>query len=183
MNLSKSASKAFIFIPVAVLVLFLIYNGTEPYFSSTRFCVSCHAMTYPERELRASTHFGALFEFECGDCHLPPGPIERTVTHALDGAKDMVNNFRYNIKTEEEFERYRAEFAHKARVALKKWDSSPCRQCHKNPVPRNDWARPFHEEMKAGKKTCIDCHQNLFHKKVPEEDLERGMAEGRIVLK
>lgn len=182
MDLSRSASKALIFIPVIVMALFLLYSGTERYFSSTGFCVSCHSMTYPERELRASSHFGPLgFAPECGDCHLPPGFFERATTHAVEGAKDMISNFRYNIRSEEEFDRFRAEFAHKARVALKKWDSSPCRVCHRNPVPKNDWARPFHEEMKGGKKTCIDCHQNIFHKKVPEEDLDKGIAEGRIV--
>lgn len=179
---STYARNILIFAPLLLLGLSWLYAGTEEYFSSTKFCVACHSMTYPERELRASSHFGPLgFTPECGDCHLPPGFFERATTHAIDGAKDMVSNFRYNIRSEEDFDRYRAEFAHKARVRLKKWDSSPCRTCHRNPVPRNDWARPFHEEMRGGKKTCIDCHQNIFHKKVPEEDLERGIAEGRIV--
>lgn len=178
----RYARNILIFAPLLLLVLSWLYAGTEGYFSSTRFCVSCHSMTYPEKELRASTHFGPLgFAPECGDCHLPPGFFERATTHAIDGVKDVVNELRYNIKTEEEFDRYRAGFAHKARIRLKKWDSSPCRTCHRNPVPKNDWARPFHDEMKEGKKTCIDCHQNIFHKRVPEEDLDRGIAEGRIV--
>ena len=31
--------------------------------------------------------------------------------------------------------------------------------------------------------TCIDCHQNLVHKKVPEHDLNASLAQGKMVLK
>jgi hypothetical protein len=31
--------------------------------------------------------------------------------------------------------------------------------------------------------TCIDCHQNLVHKKVPENDLNASLAQGQPVLK
>jgi hypothetical protein len=31
--------------------------------------------------------------------------------------------------------------------------------------------------------TCIDCHQNLVHKKVPEMDLNASKARGVMVLR
>jgi hypothetical protein len=31
--------------------------------------------------------------------------------------------------------------------------------------------------------TCIDCHQNLVHKKVPEHDLNASLAQGQPVAK
>jgi hypothetical protein len=37
--------------------------------------------------------------------------------------------------------------------------------------------------MQSEGATCIDCHQNLVHKKVPEHDLNASLAQGRPVLK
>ena len=66
---------------------------------------------------------------------------------------------------------------------MKKWNDSPCRVCHKAVRPSSDDAAKQHKRMESEGLTCIDCHQNLVHEEVPEEDLVRGMKEGKIVLK
>ena len=43
------------------------------------------------------------------------------------------------------------------------------------------WAA--HKKMETEGATCIDCHQNLVHKKVPESDLTASLAQGAMVLK
>ena len=40
-----------------------------------------------------------------------------------------------------------------------------------------------HKKMETEGATCIDCHQNLVHKKVPEMDLNASKAQGTMVLK
>ena len=37
--------------------------------------------------------------------------------------------------------------------------------------------------METENKSCIDCHQNLVHEEVPEEDIVEGMKQGKIVVK
>jgi nitrate/TMAO reductase-like tetraheme cytochrome c subunit len=66
---------------------------------------------------------------------------------------------------------------------LKRWDSVTCRACHKDPQPPGADARAAHEKMRTHKATCIDCHQNLVHKEVPETDLDASLAQGRRVEK
>ena len=55
--------------------------------------------------------------------------------------------------------------------------------CHKSVKPSSEDAEKKHKKMQTEGLTCIDCHQNLVHDEVPEEDLVKGMKEGKIVLK
>ena len=158
--------------------------GWERAFSTTGFCTSCHSMSYPYEELKASTHYGALgMNPGCGDCHLPQNFILRAESHIVDGTKELIAHLRYDYSTKEKFDERRALMAHYARVNLRKWDSSPCRVCHKAVKPSSEEAEREHKKMETGGATCIDCHQNLVHEEVPEEDIEKGMKEGKIVLK
>lgn len=167
---------------VVVFIATVVGFRAERYFSSTRFCIGCHSMTYVYQETRRSTHFGRLgLDPECGDCHLPARPLSRLWAHAAAGARDVVREITGDFSTEEKFDAARAELAHRARVDLRRWDSGPCRSCHENPRPRSGFVQRMHDRMETGDWTCIDCHQNLAHKPVPEEDIKRGMEEGRIV--
>ena len=68
-------------------------------------------------------------------------------------------------------------------MKLKEWDSLTCRACHKNTKPPGASAKAAHAKMQGEGATCIDCHQNLVHKKVPEHDLSASLVQGRPVLK
>ena len=174
-------------VAVTAIVTLVVSFGTlrmEKVFSSTKFCVSCHSMSYPQKELKESTHFGSLgVNPECEDCHLPPNFIQRVESHVFDGTRGLIGEFRHDLKTKKGFDEHRAEYAHNARMNLRKWDSSPCRVCHKNVKPSSEDAEKKHKKMQTEGKTCIDCHQNLVHEEVPEEDIVKGMQEGKIVLK
>ncbi len=168
---------------VTLAVTFGIIGG-EKFFSSTAFCLSCHSMSYPYEELKESSHYGGPgLNPECQDCHLPPQFLLRVESHIVDGIRALIGELKHDLSTKEEFDKYRLEYAHNARMNLKKWDSSPCRTCHKAVEPSTEDVEREHRKMETEGRTCIDCHQNLVHEEVEEEDLDRSMAEGRIVLK
>lgn len=183
-NFIKEKGKVIIITAIITLAVTFGIIGAEKYVSSTKFCVSCHSMTYNLAELKESSHYGAKgVNPECQDCHLPPQFLKRVKSHIVDGTRALLGEFRYDLSTVEKFDKFRAEYAHNARINIRKWDSSPCRTCHKAPKPSSDEAAAEHKKMETEKKNCIDCHQNLVHKEVPEEDIVKGMKEGKIVLK
>lgn len=161
-----SFKSRFIILVTAVVVSALTLTGVaaERYFSSTAFCTKCHSMTFPYQDIKRSVHYGRLgINPECGDCHLPPGFARRMVVHAVDGIRDTISEARHDLSTREYYEVYRDEFKKKAVRAIRGWNSSPCRSCHKTPKPRSESGRASHRAMAAGNATCIDCHQGIFH--------------------
>lgn len=170
---------------LGMLALIVAVFGGEAALSSTRFCLSCHSMSYPAEELRQSTHYGALgVNPECKDCHIPPGLANfhlALATHVVDGARELVLELRNDYSDLAKFDARRAGMAYAARMNLKRWDSVTCRACHKDPQPPGATARAAHGRMRTHGATCIDCHQNLVHEEVPETDLDASLAQGRPV--
>ncbi len=169
------------------IVLVAVVFGGEAALSTEEFCTSCHSMTYPQAELKQSTHYGALgINPGCKDCHIPQG-IENfhlaVATHAIDGARELYLELVNDYSTLEKFNERRLEMAHDARMNLKKWDSITCRTCHKKPAPPGESAQAEHKKMETEGATCIDCHQNLVHEEVPMTDLNASIAQGKLVLK
>ena len=161
--------------------------GGEAALSTDGFCTSCHSMTYPQEELKRSTHYGALgVNPGCKDCHIPQG-IENfhlaVATHVIDGARELYLEIANDYSTLEKFNERRLEMAHDARMNLKKWDSVTCRTCHRNPEPPGEDAQAAHKKMETEGATCIDCHQNLVHAEVAMTDLDASIAAGKMVLK
>ncbi len=161
--------------------------GGEAALSTNAFCTSCHSMSYPAQELKKSSHYGALGANPgCKDCHVPQGMENVHLalsTHLYDGARELVLEWKHDYSTIEKFNARRLDMAHYARMNLKRWDSVTCRSCHKAPQPPGQDAKAAHEKMQTQGATCIDCHQNLVHKKVPETDLDASLAQGKLVLK
>jgi nitrate/TMAO reductase-like tetraheme cytochrome c subunit len=167
------------------VALLAVLIGGEAALSTTEFCVGCHSMSYPAEELRKSSHYGALGANPgCKDCHIPQGLANfhlAVATHVIDGARELFLEFRNDYSDIKKFDARRPEMAHDARMNLKRWDSVTCRACHKDPQPPGADARAAHEKMRTQQATCIDCHQNLVHKEVPETDLDASLAQGRRV--
>jgi nitrate/TMAO reductase-like tetraheme cytochrome c subunit len=161
----SARSRLIIFITaVVVCALTLIGVASERYFSSTGYCTGCHSMTYPYAGTRNSVHYARLgADPECGDCHIPPGFPKRLVVHFKRGVRDAVSEFRHDLSTREYYELYRVEFREKAIEELKSWDSAPCMTCHKAPRPSTEAGRKAHREFYGGKRTCVDCHQGIYH--------------------
>ncbi len=169
---------------VVTVAVIAIVDGGMKVLSSTTFCLSCHDMTYPAEELKESGHYGSLgVNPECHNCHIPPDFIGEIKAHVVDGTRALIGELTKDLSTKEKFDEYRAEFAHNARIGLKKMDSATCRTCHKHPMPPTDEAAAQHKKMETEGATCIDCHQNLVHEAVDEEDLNEGLKQGKIVLK
>ncbi|MBZ0133579.1 MAG: NapC/NirT family cytochrome c [Rhodocyclaceae bacterium] len=171
---------------MAVVLAAAVFGG-EAAVSTTGFCLSCHSMSYPAEELKKSTHYGALGANPgCKDCHIPQGLANfhlAVATHVIDGARELVMEFKHDYSDIKKFNVRRLEMAHDARMNLKRWDSVTCRSCHRDPQPPGADAKAAHEKMRTNRATCIDCHQNLVHKEVPETDLDASLAQGKRVLK
>jgi nitrate/TMAO reductase-like tetraheme cytochrome c subunit len=169
------------------IVLLAVVFGGEAALSTDEFCTSCHSMSYPQEELKQSTHYGALGANPgCKDCHIPQG-IENfhlaVYTHIVDGARELYLELVNDYSTLEKFNERRLIMAHDARMNLKNWDSITCRTCHKNPDPPGESAQAEHKKMETEGATCIDCHQNLVHEEAPMTDLNASLAAGKMVLK
>ncbi len=169
------------------IVLVAVVFGGEAALSTEGFCTSCHSMSYPQEELKQSSHYGALgVNPGCKDCHIPQG-IENfhlaVATHIVDGARELYLELVNDYSTLEKFNERRLIMAHDARMNLKKWDSITCKTCHKNPQPPGASAQAEHKKMETEGATCIDCHQNLVHAEAPMTDLKASLAAGKMVLK
>ncbi|MBK7352553.1 MAG: NapC/NirT family cytochrome c [Nitrosomonas sp.] len=171
---------------VGVVLVAVVFGG-EAALSTEEFCTSCHSMSYPQEELKKSSHYGALgVNPGCKDCHIPQG-FENfhlaVATHVVDGARELYLELVNDYSTLEKFNERRLIMAHDARMNLKKWDSVTCRTCHKNPDPPGESAQTEHKKMVTEGATCIDCHQNLVHTEAPMTDLNASLASGKLVLK
>jgi len=169
------------------IIMVTVVLAGEAALSTTEFCTSCHSMSYPAKELKESSHYGALGSNpECKHCHIPQGlgnlhlAIE---THIVDGARELYMEFTEDYSTVEKFNERRLIMAHDARMNLKGWDSITCRECHRNPQPPGADAKAAHKKMETEGATCIDCHQNLVHEEVEETDLNASKARGEMVVR
>ncbi len=167
MAASMNRGRAIKIVAIAVVAVSAVIVGgwrAERFFSSTDFCISCHVMRYPFEEMKRSLHYAASGGIpECGDCHLPRDPVDRTITHAAKGIKDLYGVFTKDISSQEGFSRYRDELADSAAADLRRWDGGPCRGCHGVPVPSSAPGRAAHMKLQRGEATCIDCHRGIFH--------------------
>jgi nitrate/TMAO reductase-like tetraheme cytochrome c subunit len=161
--------------------------GGEAAISTTEFCVSCHSMSYAAEELKKSSHYAALgTDPGCKDCHIPQGLANfhlALYTHTYDGVRGVYNELTHDYSTIQKFNARRLEAAQVVRMNLKRWDSVTCRACHSNTRPPGESARDAHKKMQTKGATCIDCHQNLVHKEVEETDLDKSLAQGKMVMK
>jgi len=168
------------------IALVAVVFGGEAALSTEEFCTSCHSMTYTQKELKDSTHYGALgVNPTCKDCHIPQGFKNfhlALYTHAVDGARELYLEMMHDYSTLEKFNERRLIMAHDARMNLKKWDSVTCRDCHRDPNPPGADAQEAHKKLKTEGATCIDCHQNLVHEEVAKTDLNASLAAGKMVL-
>jgi len=74
------------------------------------------------------------------------------------------------------------EAAFAARRWLQARDSAPCRRCHELEAIegiRPDTAEIHREDAKG--KTCVDCHYNLVHRKVPHERTFKRAAWNQMI--
>jgi nitrate/TMAO reductase-like tetraheme cytochrome c subunit len=152
--------------------------------SSNEFCTSCHSMAYAEQTYRASVHYNSAsgVRASCGDCHVSEGVFAATWDHAM-GTKDLFKQlFGPDYDDPVINLLHLPEAAFHARQWFRERDSATCRRCHELTAiqgKRADTAA-IHLEDAQGK-TCIDCHYNLVHRKVPDRQTFKREAWNRMV--
>lgn len=156
----------------------------DHYTSSNEFCTTCHSMTYAEVEYRQSVHYNSAsgVRASCGDCHVSEGVIMATYDHAI-GTKDLIKQMfgaDYDDPVVNLLHLPEAAFA--ARDWFRKRDSATCLRCHTLEAIQGTRAHTaaIHQEETEGK-SCIDCHMNLVHRKVPSEQTFKREAWNAMV--
>ncbi|HCS90767.1 MAG: cytochrome C [Thiohalocapsa sp. PB-PSB1] len=152
--------------------------------SSNKFCISCHSMTYADEVYQQSAHYNSAsgVRASCADCHVSEGLIMATYDHAV-GAKDLFKQWfgpDYDDPVVNALHLPEAAFA--ARDWFRARNSAPCKRCHTLEAIQGIRANTaaIHREETEGK-TCIDCHYNLVHRKVPAKSTFKRQAWNAMV--
>jgi nitrate/TMAO reductase-like tetraheme cytochrome c subunit len=156
----------------------------DHYTSSNAFCTTCHSMTYADETYRQTVHYNSAsgVRASCGDCHVSEGVFAATWDHAI-GSKDL---FKQLFGPDYDDPVINTLHLPEAAFAARKWfrvrDSATCERCHTLEAiqgKRADTAAIHREETDG--KSCIDCHYNLVHRKVPDESTFKREAWNRMV--
>jgi nitrate/TMAO reductase-like tetraheme cytochrome c subunit len=156
----------------------------DHYTSTNEFCTTCHSMSYADETYRQTVHFDSAsgVRASCGDCHVSEGVFAATWDHAI-GSKDL---FKQLFGPDYDDPVINTLHLPEAAFAARKWfrarDSATCKRCHVQDAiqgKRADTAAIHREETEG--KSCIDCHYNLVHRKVPDEITFKRDAWNRMV--
>ncbi len=172
-------------------VLFLI--EFDQLTSSETFCTTCHSMELAAIPYRTSSHYLPVsgVRASCGDCHVSEGVFAATWDHVMGGKDLFAQIFGPDYDDPVINALHLPDSAFAARRWFQDKDSQTCKRCHQLDAIQGNRADTLaiHRE-ETGSKTCIDCHTNLVHRKVPDErtfkrkewnrmiEMEFGLAPG-----
>jgi nitrate/TMAO reductase-like tetraheme cytochrome c subunit len=166
-----------------IVFMFFLLEFDE-FTSSNEFCTTCHSMTYADVSYQQSVHYNSAsgVRATCGDCHVSEGLIMATYDHAV-GTKDLIKQLfgpKYDDPVVNLLHLPEAAFA--ARNWFRRRDSATCKRCHTIEAIQGTRANTaaIHQEETEGK-TCVDCHYNLVHRKVPDQKTFKREAWNRMV--
>lgn len=154
-------------------IVFMLFLIEFDHFTSTEaFCTTCHSMDIAAQPYRESVHYNPSsgVRADCGDCHVSEGVFAATWDHFL-GTKDLLAQlFGPNYDDPVINALHLPEAAFTAREWFKRSESATCKRCHVQAaiVGTRPDTLAIHQEDAKGK-TCIDCHYNLVHRKVPDQ--------------
>lgn len=169
---------------LAGVVFMLALIEFDHYTSSEAFCTSCHSMEIVALPYRESSHYFPVsgVRASCGDCHVSEGIISATIDH-IKGTKDLVAQIMHP-----EYDNPVVNLLHmpEAAFATRQWfrenESATCQRCHVFEAikGRRSDTLAIHREQTEGK-SCIDCHINLVHRRVPGESVFKRDAWNAMV--
>ncbi len=145
-------------------------------------------MKIAEVEYHKSVHYNSTsgVRADCGDCHVSEGIFAATWDH-IKGTEDLIKEIKgkligpdYDDPVINALHAPEAAFA--TRRHFRANDSANCKRCHVLEAilgKRPDTAAIHREDAKG--KTCVDCHINLVHRKVPEEQTFKRDAWNRMI--
>jgi cytochrome c-type protein NapC len=142
------------------------------------FCISCHEMhDTVYQEYKQTIHYSNRTGVRavCSDCHVPKDWVHK-MARKIQASKEVWGKIVGSIDTPEKFEENRLRLATNEWARMKKAESRECRNCHSfdgmNVEKQKARAAKMHKIAQDDKKTCIDCHKGIAHKKpknMPEE--------------
>lgn len=152
--------------------------------STEEFCTTCHSMELVAKAYRESSHYNppSGVRASCGDCHVSEGVLTATFDHVM-GTKDLIAQIfgpDYDNPVVSALHLPDAAFA--ARKWFKERNSATCKRCHVQEAiagRRSDTLAVHREDAKG--KSCIDCHINIVHRKVPGEKVFKRDAWNKMV--
>ena len=137
---------------------------------TNEFCGgACHSMQWVSQEYKKSIHFANSkgIQATCHDCHIPRAYPQLLWYKAKVGIRDVIQETRGVISTEEKFNKERPRLAKAVWAEYKETDSANCRQCHAfTPeiiAKQKEFVQPMHKMALTGESTCIDCHKGVAH--------------------
>ena len=143
------------------------------------FCISCHEMRDTVyQEYKQTIHYSNRTGVRavCSDCHVPKDWVHK-MARKIQASQEVWGKIMGTIDTPEKFEAKRLELATHEWARMKKAESRECRNCHSfegmDAEKQKARASKMHKIAQDDKKTCIDCHKGIAHKKpknMPEED-------------
>ncbi len=156
--------------------------------SSEEFCTSCHSMELAAVPYRNSVHYNSAsgVRASCGDCHVSEGVVTATWDHFI-GGKDLVKQIKGSLFGPDYDDPviqalHLPEAAFSAREWFIKRDSATCKRCHNKQAILGSrlGTEAIHKED-AKNKSCVECHINLVHRKVPEQKTFKRDAWNRMI--
>ena len=163
-------------------VLFLI--EFDQLTSGEAFCTSCHSMELVAIPYRKSSHYlpASGVRASCGDCHVSEGVISATWDHFMGGKDLLAQLFGPDYDDPVVNALHLPDAAFAARRWLSANDSATCKRCHQLDAIQGQRAGSLsiHLEETDGK-TCIDCHINLVHRRVPDEKTFKRSEWNRMI--
>jgi cytochrome c-type protein NapC len=143
------------------------------------FCIGCHEMrdnVYVEYKETIHYTNRTGVRAVCSDCHVPKDWTHKMI-RKIQASKEVWGKILGTIDTKEKFEEHRLRLAQNEWARMKASDSRECRNCHSfggmDIEKQKARASKMHKIAQDDKKTCIDCHKGIAHKKpknMPEEE-------------
>lgn len=155
---------------------------------SEEFCTTCHSMELAAAPYRNSVHYNSAsgVRASCGDCHVSEGIVMATWDHFI-GTKDLINQIKGSLFGPDYDDPiinllHLPDAAFTSREWFIKRDSATCKRCHNKQAILGSrlHTEAVHKED-AKNKSCIECHINLVHRKVPEQKTFKREAWNRMV--
>lgn len=178
----RSPSKAYawgtIFIIGAVfgVVSWGGFNTFMEYTNTMEFCVSCHEMEQTVyQEYKQTVHYSnpSGVRAICSDCHVPK-PWAEKMWRKIKATNELYHKMVGTIDTKEKFEARRLLLAERVWAGMIASDSRECRNCHSyhsmDFKKQRQRSREKMQEAMEQKKTCIECHKGIAHKRPISDD-------------
>lgn len=144
------------------------FNNVMDATSTEEFCVSCHSMETPLKELKQTVHWSnnSGVRATCPDCHLPH---DKTPKYArkMQASREVLAELSGKYNEEGSFEEHRAEMAEREWARFAANGSKECKNCHS--YDRMNFEKMSKAAQKAMKpaaernQSCVDCHKGIAH--------------------